>query len=188
MKCCGTDGTMVWTFCRNAISFRAEKLEFPARKPWLSGSEMLLSAVKCCCFFFIIHAFGWRECVLSMGTKKQKESSRLPDFFLFSLFFPPAGERRDAYLPWFSSLTVSFLRPFARRDASTRRPFFVAILCRKPCLLARLLLCGWNVLFIVVLWFYFVVIFISSWPGNQLLGCKSTHKFSNDKVLYNFYD
>ena len=54
-----------------------------------------------------------------------------------------------SYFPWFSSETVSFLRPLARRDASTLRPFFVAILSRKPCLFTRRLLCGWNVLFIL---------------------------------------
>jgi hypothetical protein len=36
------------------------------------------------------------------------------------------------YFPWCSSETVNFLRPFARREASTRRPFFVDILSRKP--------------------------------------------------------
>jgi len=44
------------------------------------------------------------------------------------------------YLPWRSSDTVNFLRPFALREAKTRRPFFVAILSRKPCLFTLLLL------------------------------------------------
>ncbi|PRY95832.1 hypothetical protein DFO77_10849 [Marinilabilia salmonicolor] len=34
----------------------------------------------------------------------------------------------------FSLLTLSLLRPLARRDASTRRPLAVAILDLKPCL------------------------------------------------------
>ena len=54
------------------------------------------------------------------------------------------------FFPLYSSDTVSFLRPLARRDANTRRPFFVAILSRKPCLFFLFLLEGWNVLFIVL--------------------------------------
>ena len=57
------------------------------------------------------------------------------------------------FLPLYSADTVSFLRPFARRDANTRRPFFVAILSRKPCLFFLFLLEGWNVLFIVLYYF-----------------------------------
>ena len=62
------------------------------------------------------------------------------------------------YFPWCSSDTVNFLRPLARREANTRRPFFVAMRSRKPCLLTRRRLCGWNVLFIVLSLFYFVEI------------------------------
>ena len=58
------------------------------------------------------------------------------------------------YFPWCSSDTVNFLRPLARREASTRRPFFVAMRSRKPCLFTRRRLCGWNVLFIVLSLFY----------------------------------
>ena len=54
------------------------------------------------------------------------------------------------FLPLYSSDTVNLARPFARRAANTRRPFFVAILSRKPCLLFLFLLEGWNVLFIVL--------------------------------------
>ena len=54
------------------------------------------------------------------------------------------------FLPLYSSETVNFARPFARRAANTRRPFFVAILSRKPCLFFLFLLEGWNVLFIVL--------------------------------------
>ena len=57
-------------------------------------------------------------------------------------------------MPLYSSDTVSLARPFARRAAKTRRPFFVAILSRKPCLFFLFLLEGWNVLFIVVYCFY----------------------------------
>lgn len=45
-------------------------------------------------------------------------------------------------LPQYSSETVSFLRPFALRDASTLRPLAVAILSRKPCLFFLFLLEG----------------------------------------------
>lgn len=41
-------------------------------------------------------------------------------------------------------------RPFRRRAASTARPAFVAMRCRKPCFLARRRLFGWNVLFILL--------------------------------------
>ena len=54
------------------------------------------------------------------------------------------------FLPLYSSETVNLARPFARRAANTRRPFFVAILSRKPCLFFLFLLEGWNVLFIVL--------------------------------------
>lgn len=64
-------------------------------------------------------------------------------------------------VPQYSSETVSFLRPFALRDASTRRPFAVAILSRKPCLFFLFLLEGWNVLFIVI-YFYIVLLFSES--------------------------
>ena len=39
------------------------------------------------------------------------------------------------------------LRPFARRRASTARPFFVLMRTRKPCVLFRWRLFGWNVRF-----------------------------------------
>ena len=41
----------------------------------------------------------------------------------------------------YSLLTVSFLRPLARRRFSTRRPFFVLMRTRNPCVFAR-----WRVL------------------------------------------
>ena len=78
-----------------------------------------------------------------VSAKKQKSLSFWRGFYV-------CLKIRWNYFPWFSSETVSFLRPFARRDANTRRPFFVAILSRKPCLFTLLLLCGWNVLFIVL--------------------------------------
>lgn len=44
----------------------------------------------------------------------------------------------DYFLQLRSSETVSFLRPFFLRAASTLRPLAVAILLRKPCLFLRL--------------------------------------------------
>ena len=60
------------------------------------------------------------------------------------------------FFPLYSSETVSFARPFARRAANTRRPFFVAILSRKPCLFFLFLLEGWNVLFIFLYFYMFL--------------------------------
>ncbi len=47
-----------------------------------------------------------------------------------------------------SSLTVSLCLPLARRRAITLRPLAVSMRERKPCLLTRFLLLGWNVRFI----------------------------------------
>ncbi len=54
-----------------------------------------------------------------------------------------------AYLALISSETVSLTLPLALLLARTLRPFLVAILARKPCLLILFLLEGWNVLFIL---------------------------------------
>lgn len=64
-------------------------------------------------------------------------------------------ERRLSYQRS-SSETVSFLRQWRRRAASTRRPFAVAILSRKPCLLTRLRREGWNVLFMIYIFYIFL--------------------------------
>ena len=61
------------------------------------------------------------------------------------------------FLPLYSSETVNLARPFARRAANTRRPFFVAILSRKPCLFFLFLLEGWNVLFISIFLLYVII-------------------------------
>ena len=92
-----------------------------------------------------------------IGIKKQKEAKDRLYFFLFSSFCFPWTVSTD-YFPWCSSETVNFLRPLARRLANTRRPFFVAILSRKPCLFTRRRLWGWNVLFIAL--YYFILLFI----------------------------
>ena len=83
------------------------------------------------------------------ATRKRKLSSLLLcNFYLDRL--APDISCNYFFLPLYSSETVSFARPFARRAANTRRPFFVAILSRKPCLFFLFLLEGWNVLFIVL--------------------------------------
>ena len=84
--------------------------------------------------------------------KKEGGESLLASFFV-STSVTSDGMRN--YFPWCSSETVNFLRPLARREANTRRPFLVAILSRKPCLFTLLLLCGWNVLFIAIKYLIF---------------------------------
>ena len=68
-------------------------------------------------------------------------------------------EKAYAFTPLYSSETVSFFLPLARRAANTLRPLAVAILSRKPCLFFLFLLEGWNVLFIRV--YTFIVIILS---------------------------
>lgn len=58
--------------------------------------------------------------------------------FLISLY----KEMAYAFTPLYSSETVSFFLPLARRAANTLRPFAVAILSRKPCLFFLFLLEG----------------------------------------------
>lgn len=53
----------------------------------------------------------------------------------------------EDYFNRISSETVNRLRPFARRRASTFRPFLLLILSRKPCLFFLFLLDGWYVRF-----------------------------------------
>jgi hypothetical protein len=60
----------------------------------------------------------------------------------------------NSYLCVFSSDTVSFFLPLARRAASTRRPFAEAILSRKPCLFFLFLTDGWNVRNAILLMIY----------------------------------
>ena len=83
-----------------------------------------------------------------------------PGFFLSS---ESSESEQTFYFPWCSSETLSFLRPLARREANTRRPFLVAILSRKPCLFTLLRLWGWNVLFIVFSMFY--LYYFSIWDA-----------------------
>ena len=84
---------------------------------------------------------------------------------------------RNYFLPRLSSETVSFFLPFARRAASTRRPFAVDILSRKPCLFLRLVFEGWNVLFIsITIYFYFF-----------FKGCKNTLFLKSTNLWFNIF-
>ena len=106
--------------------------------------------------FFLEWAY---VCTIIMDTKKAASRPcliRNACCFLSPATGLPVRQTKPAvadYFPWCSSDTVNFLRPCARREANTRRPFFVAIRSRKPCLFTRRRLCGWNVLFIVLLFF-----------------------------------
>jgi hypothetical protein len=51
----------------------------------------------------------------------------------------------------YSLLTVRRFRPLARRRLRTRRPFFVLMRTRKPCVRLRCRLLGWNVRFPFIL-------------------------------------
>ena len=61
-------------------------------------------------------------------------------FLYCDFLFPPWGQQ--AYFNFLSSETVSFLRPFLRRLASTLRPLAVSIRLRKPCTVLRRRRCG----------------------------------------------
>lgn len=82
------------------------------------------------------------------------------------------------YFPLYSSDTVNFLRPLARRLANTRRPLAVAILSRNPCLFFLFLLEGWNVLFIVYTYFYVII--------HAVTGCKISDFFEINKEMAYF--
>ena len=96
-----------------------------------------------------------RQTTHSKKAKKEEMKCLILHLLAFSLTVKKRAT--DCYFPWCSSDTVNFLRPLARREANTRRPFLVAILSRKPCLFTLLLLCGWNVLFILFYRFYVII-------------------------------
>lgn len=58
-------------------------------------------------------------------------------------------KRMKDYFAFFSSETVSFLRPRLRRAASTRRPLAVSMRLRKPCLFFLRRFDGWKVRFMM---------------------------------------
>lgn len=70
------------------------------------------------------------------SAEKQKGDN---EHYLLVYYCPKKG---IYLLSRFSSETVNFLRPLALLCASTLRPFLVAILALKPCLLALFLLDG----------------------------------------------
>jgi hypothetical protein len=84
--------------------------------------------------------------------QKKEAAGRGHFFFLVEPCLPFDKGRPDNYL---SSETVSLFLPLRRRAASTFLPLAVDILLRKPCLLALFLSEGWNVLFILSVYFIF---------------------------------
>lgn len=128
-----------------------------------NGGSQHLSAS----FFICISSFTWyikatRATGGAPGYKKKKRNHGWSHDSADGLWVKPTG---DAYLPAILSETESEKRPLARRRASTLRPLLVAILSRKPCLLIRRLLEGWNVLFIVSSCSKLLVISYSSCRG-----------------------
>ena len=95
--------------------------------------------------FHSVSFFGKQEGEVQ---KKSRKRRCYPVFCGFLILFRVSVAY--AFTPLYSSETVSFLRPLARRAANTLRPLAVAILSRKPCLFFLFLLEGWNVLFIAV--------------------------------------
>lgn len=101
----------------------------------------------CLCFFFI-----W----LQRKAKNNKQEPTAEHFNIlffkkrktkkaeikFSAFFVSLMTSDYHFCPLYSSETVSFFLPFARRAANTLRPLADAILSRKPCLFFLFLLEG----------------------------------------------
>ncbi len=73
-------------------------------------------------------------------------------------FYANEKRRTNLAYPQYSSDTLNFFLPLARRDANTRRPLAVAILERNPCLFFLFLLDGWKVLFIIVI--FLILLFV----------------------------
>ena len=86
------------------------------------GNCMLIKAIK-------------NQTIFLLKQKEAKESS-------FTSSYSFAMANTYAFTPLYSSETVSFFLPLARRAANTLRPFAVAILSRKPCLFFLFLLEG----------------------------------------------
>ncbi len=72
-----------------------------------------------------------------------------------------------------SSDTESFLRAWRRRALRTRRPLALAMRARKPCLFTRLRREGWNVLFIISLFYIF-----------RIRDCKGRKNYGNFKIIF----
>jgi hypothetical protein len=70
-----------------------------------------------------------------------------------NLYFLNVISSKETYYPLYSSDTVNFFLPLARRAANTLRPLALAILVRKPCLFFLFLFEGWNVCFIAVFYY-----------------------------------
>ena len=75
-------------------------------------------------------------------------------YYLLFLYILKYFFSKNYLLSSFSSETVKLLRPLALLVFKIFLPFFVAILALKPCLLTLFRLDGWNVLFIIYLYFF----------------------------------
>ena len=69
-----------------------------------------------------------------------------------------------------NAYTVRRLRPLARLRLITRRPFFVDMRFKKPCFLARLILLGWYVRFIIHLQSVVMARPFFGWSGDTYKG------------------
>ncbi len=86
-----------------------------------------------------------------------KENPQKTQLLVFCGFLILIRRPYYAFTLLYSSETVSFFLPLARREANTLRPLADAILSRKPCLFFLFLLEGWNVLFISISYFYVII-------------------------------
>jgi len=109
------------------------------------------------------------------GDGEFAKNKKSKDPLVENLYFLHVISSKETDYPLYSSDTVSFFLPLARRAANTLRPFALAILVRKPCLFFLFLFEGWNVLFIAVCYYCY---FSESFSDG-----KNTHFFSIYKAL-----
>lgn len=79
---------------------------------------------------------------------------------IHDVFFTGDGPDGDYFLTVFSEETVNLCRPLALLDLSTLLPLAVDILFLKPCLFLLFLREGWNVLFIALALYKFLLYFV----------------------------
>ena len=94
------------------------------------------SNIKCNYSSTHSHTLLNRGCYLWRIYKKSRKR------IIFCGFLILLNKVAYAFTPLYSSETVSFFLPLARRAANTLRPLAVAILSRKPCLFFLFLLEG----------------------------------------------
>lgn len=84
---------------------------------------------------------------------RELETNRYIRAFLHRLSRRNKAKQETYFLPARSLDTVNFFLPFARLLDNTDLPLASAILALKPCLFFLFLCEGWNVLFIVFIYF-----------------------------------